>query len=75
MWETFLLQMNDFDRFLEIELQELLDPVVDRRPPTRRGRSDRAGVPPIVVETLVPEPVPVVEQVVVAFPVAQARSL
>lgn len=67
--------MNDFDTYLEIELKDLLDPVVARRPPTRKGRSDRAGVPPIVVETLVPEAVPVVEPVVVAFPVAQARSL
>ena len=39
MWEAFLLQMNEFDRFLEQQLRHLLDPVVAVRPPARR----RAG--------------------------------
>jgi hypothetical protein len=29
--------MNDFDRFLEIELREMLDPVAATQPPRRRG--------------------------------------
>ena len=37
MWEAFLLQMNEFDRFLEIELQHMLDPVVAVQPPARGG--------------------------------------
>lgn len=53
MWEAFLLQMNDFDRYLERELKLLLDPMASRRPPTRRGRSEVTGVPqpPLVVVT------------------------
>lgn len=38
MWEAFLLQMNDFDTLLELKLRRMLDPVVARRPPVRRGR-------------------------------------
>jgi hypothetical protein len=30
--------MNDFDRFLEFELRQMLDPVVGREAPGRRGR-------------------------------------
>ena len=41
MQEAFLLQMNDFDRLLEIRLRQMLDPVVATRPPTRRGKRDR----------------------------------
>jgi hypothetical protein len=40
LWEAFLLQMNDFDRFLEIELREMLDPVVATQPPRRGGRKN-----------------------------------
>ena len=50
MWEAFLLQMNDFDRYLERELKHMLDPVVARRPPDRRGlvdRVDRPAPPPL----------------------------
>ena len=43
--EAFLLQMNDFDRLLEIRLRQMLDPVVAIRPPTRRGRSNRDRKP------------------------------
>lgn len=40
MWEAFLIQMNDFDRFLEIELRQMLDTVVASGPPRRRRRND-----------------------------------
>jgi hypothetical protein len=77
LWEAFLLQMNDFDRFLELELKSMLDPVVARRPPTRRGRDKEAPAPPFpAVDTLAVEPIPVAEPlVVVTLPVAPAHSL
>jgi hypothetical protein len=41
LWEAFLIQMNDFDRFLEFELRQMLDPVVaSGRPPRRRRKAD-----------------------------------
>lgn len=79
MWEAFLVQMNDFDRYLEIELAQLLDPVVARRPPTRRGRPRPSREPvllPLVVgEGLAAEAIPVSDPVVVTLPVASARPL
>jgi hypothetical protein len=42
--------MNDFDRFLEIELRAMLDPMTERRPP-RRGRR----APVLQVEPAGPE--------------------
>ncbi|HSP10290.1 MAG TPA: hypothetical protein VLU92_11930 [Candidatus Dormibacteraeota bacterium] len=33
--------MNDFDRFLQIKLRQMLDPVVATPPPTRNGRRKR----------------------------------
>jgi hypothetical protein len=38
MWEAFLVQMDDFDRFLEVELRKMLDPVVATKAPGRPGR-------------------------------------
>jgi hypothetical protein len=38
LWEAFLVQMNDFDRFLEFELRQMLDPVVASGAPRRRPR-------------------------------------
>jgi hypothetical protein len=35
LWEAFLLQMNDFDQFLEHGLRQMLDPVVGTQPPRR----------------------------------------
>ncbi len=49
MWETFLLQMNDFDRLLELALRYMLDPVVAARPPVRRGRQERSQKPLLIV--------------------------
>ena len=44
MQEAFLLQMNDFDRFLELQLRNMLDPVAASRPPDRGGRHERAPI-------------------------------
>ena len=44
MKEAFLIQMNDFDGYLEFELRQLLDPVVVTRAP-RRGSRKSAGSP------------------------------
>ena len=77
MWEAFRLQMNDFDRYLEIELKLMLDPVVVRRPPTRRGRKEALAASLLpVAEVLALEPIPVVESaVVVTLPVTPAGAL
>ena len=77
MWEAFLLQMNDFDRFLELELKAMLDSVVASRPPARRGRKQTARLVllPFAADALVAEAIPVVEPAVVNLPVARARSL
>ena len=79
MWEAFLLQMNDFDTFLEIELQHMLDPVVAVQPPARGGRPKRARKPFLAIVApaidLAVEAIPVVEPVVVTIPVAPARSI
>jgi len=72
LWEAFLLQMNDFDRFLEMRLREMLDPVVARRPPMRRGQLGGA-VEPARVE-LFTEAIPAVEPVGVT-PAAPAPPL
>lgn len=52
--------MNDFDTLLEQELRRMLDPVVARRPPARRGPLGRPepvlAVQPAQVELAV-EPV------------------
>jgi len=71
LWEAFLLQMNDFDRFLELKLREMLDPVVEVQPPAR----DVKGVRQPAIE-LVAEPISVpVEPVAVPVPVAPLHSL
>ena len=78
LWETFLLQMNEFDRFLELKLRQMLDPVVATRPPTRRGRLKRPQRPilavvPAAIE-LAAEAIPV-EPLMVTIPVASAPQL
>ena len=40
--------MNDFDRLLQIELRQMLDPVVSSRVP-RRGRREQSGSPLLAV--------------------------
>ena len=49
MWEAFLIQMNDFDRFLEFELRQMLDPVVASGTPRRRRRRGANGHPLLTV--------------------------
>ena len=75
MWETFLLQMNYFDRFLDLELRHMLDPVVATPAPPRRSRRPRARQPILTIEAtieLASEAIPVVEPAVVAIPVASS---
>jgi hypothetical protein len=77
LWEAFLLQMNDFDRYLEFQLRRMLDPVVAVRPPRRKGLKE-SPKPVLAVDVarveLVAEAVPVVEPMV-AIAVARARAL
>lgn len=65
--EAFLIQMNDFDRFLEFELRRMLDPVVASGAP-RRIRTKSSGSPCL---TVVAEALPAVEPV--AIPVQPAH--
>ncbi len=79
MWEAFLLQMNDFDRFLEVQLRKMLDPVAMSRPPARGGRRERVRKPilaiaPAVIE-LAAETFTAVEPAVVTISVASAPRL
>ena len=64
--------MNDFDRFLELTLRQMLDPVVARRPPMRRGHLG-GPVEPVRVD-LFTEAIPTVEPVGVT-PAAPAPPL
>jgi hypothetical protein len=74
--EAFLIQMNDFDRFLEFELRQMLDPVVAMSAP-RRGRRKSSGSPLLAVVSAsidaVVDAMPAVEPVVV--PVQPFRIL
>ena len=72
MQEAFLLQMNDFDRFLETQLRRMLDPVVATLPPTR-GRRQEAPEPILAVEP--PELVLPVEAVPVTIAVTALPQL
>ena len=66
MWEAFLIQMNDFDRFLEFELRQMLDPVVTIGAPRRLRRANGSPlltiVPPQVDAIIAVEPVVVPAQ-------------
>lgn len=76
MAEAFLLQMDDFDRFLDLQLRRMLDPVVATPAPRRRGARPRAWQPILVMEDPIeqaPKATPAVEPVVAAVPVARAR--
>ncbi|MDQ2944238.1 MAG: hypothetical protein M3R21_11300 [Candidatus Dormibacteraeota bacterium] len=59
--------MNDFDRFLEFELRQMLDPVVSSGPPRRRKR--QKGTPRLRIVTasreFTADTIPVAESVVV----------
>jgi hypothetical protein len=49
--------MNDFDRFLEQELRQMLDSVVAAKPPIRGKRLRRSPEPTLALEPMV-EPAP-----------------
>jgi hypothetical protein len=73
LWETFLLQMNDFDRLLELGLRYMLDPVVAARPPVRMGRQKRSQEPVLFVGAELAAPsIPTIQMVepVVAVAIA-----
>ena len=76
MREAFLLQMNDFDLILELNLRQMLDPVVARKPPVRGGRLARAQAPILALEPagleLAPQPIAVLDSVAVTIPVSPA---
>jgi hypothetical protein len=62
LWEAFLLQMNDFDKFLELQLRAMLDPVVATPPPPRKSRRPKPRRLILAVEApieLAPEAIPV----------------
>jgi hypothetical protein len=66
--------MNDLDRFLELELRRLLDPVVAVQPPPRGSRlggrrSPILAVKPAGIDVAITT-IPVVEPVAVTVPVA-----
>jgi hypothetical protein len=66
--EAFLEQMNYFDRFLEFELRQMLDPVVNPEAPRRRRRkSTRSPLLKVVSAPieLAAEVLPTVKPVVV----------
>jgi hypothetical protein len=75
LWETFLLQMNDFDRYLESELRQMLDPVVDAAAPSRRTWRKDSGIPLVAVVKApiekVAEVLPVIDPVAVPVPALQ----
>jgi hypothetical protein len=70
LWEAFLIQMNDFDRYLESGLRQMLDRVVMSELPRRRRRTG-SGLPLLAVVKApierVAEALPAVEPV--ALPV------
>jgi hypothetical protein len=76
LWEAFLIQMNDFERYLESELRLMLDPVVTSGAPRRRRRLS-SGLPLLAVVKapieLVVEALPMVEPV--AIPVQPIHLL
>jgi hypothetical protein len=72
LWETFLLQMNDFDQFLALKLRQMLDPVVATKAPARGSRPRRTRRPMLTIEVAaveLPEVIPV-EPAVVPIAVA-----
>jgi len=69
LWEAFLLQMNDFDRFLERRLRDMLDPVIAVQPPSRRRGQKTRPMLSVVAATA---PLPGAEPVAVAVEVTPA---
>jgi hypothetical protein len=76
LWEAFLLLMNDFDRLLQIELRQMLDPVVAAPAPPRKGlpKRKRFAIPALTSPVeLVAGPLPAIEAAPVTVSVAVAR--
>ena len=75
MWETFLIQMNDFDRYLESELRQMLDRVVDAAAPSRRTWQKNSRLPLVAVVKApiekMAEVLPVIDPVAVPVPALQ----
>ena len=71
--------MNDFDRYLELNLRLMLDPVVATPPPSRKGRLSRPQKPILAIVTaaveLPADVIPAIEPAVVAIPVPAAPTL
>ncbi|HEV3404988.1 MAG TPA: hypothetical protein VG364_00195 [Candidatus Dormibacteraeota bacterium] len=68
--------MNDFDRFLDLQLRRMLDPVVATPAPPRRSWRPRPGKPILTVEAPVElghEAITVVEPMVGTAPVVPAH--
>ena len=60
--------MNDFDRYIEFELRQMLDPVIATKPPSRGSRKS-AGSPLLAVVSasidIVVDAMPAAEPVIV----------
>jgi hypothetical protein len=74
--------MNDFDKFLDLKLRHMLDPVVATPAPPRRSRRTRARKPILAVEAPIetgafgaigPQAISLVEPVMAAVPVASSQ--
>ena len=75
LWEAFLLQMNDFDRFLDLQLRRMLDPVVATPAPPRTSPRPRPRQPILAIEGPIeraPDVSPI-EPGVLTVPVAPAQ--
>ena len=62
--------MNEFDRYLEFKLRDMLDPVVEARPPARNVKGGRKPAIELAGDTA-----PAVESVVVPVPIAPLHIL
>jgi hypothetical protein len=74
--------MNDFDKFLDLQLRRMLDRVVATPAPPRGSRRPKARKLILAVEASIetgalgaasPQAIPVVEPVVAAVPVASSQ--
>ncbi len=68
--------MNDFDKFLDLQLRRMLDPVVATPAPPRRSRRPRARQVILAIGAPIefaPVAIPVIEPVVVTVQVAPAQ--
>lgn len=69
--------MNDFDRFLTLQLRDMLDPVVATPAPPRKGRRPRARQPFLAIAAtieLAPEAISAVEPGMATVPVSAPQA-